>query len=246
MKTTLSDILRKDFVNPNEPDFAYISGDDKNPHLVHSGHLLKAEGSSDNSKWFRASTDILNRNDWMVVSANIELDNYKNNPIFAWAHQVSGGMFDDPIKMENIIGKGIDYKQGDGFLDIEFEFVPQEIHPYGQMALSMVNGGFLTMTSVGIQAKEISFKQVEGNGEELFRQIDKSELREDSLVPIPANPEAQKLAASLSGDFNIPGFIKEKIERKKDGDELEVASIEIIRQSIESWETFSQLKKRYR
>ena len=64
------------------------------------------------------------------------------------------------------------------------------------MAEGMVREGILGMTSIGFIPKKDHALTV---GEEVIKVFDEIELLEISLVPVPANPEAQALVRSMFG-----------------------------------------------
>ena len=64
------------------------------------------------------------------------------------------------------------------------------------MAEGMVREGILGMTSIGFIPKKDHAVTV---GEETIKVFDEIELLEISLVPVPANPEAQALVRSMFG-----------------------------------------------
>jgi len=170
----------------------------KDRYVVDANVVLNADDKPDEDdrvRWFRATTGIKNRNGYVVRPDGGDLTNFMKNPIIGWGHDV---YHDAP--MTNIIGKGVDSKQTKKALDIAVEFVPPEIHPYGELALQMVDAGFITSGSIGFYEMEGGFQKVKG--EEVYV-METWELVEFSLVGIPANPEAQSLAFQLA--MNMPG-----------------------------------------
>ena len=105
-----------------------------------------------------------------IVEQQWDLKWFKNNPVLLDSHNYDS--------IEHIIGKLKNIKVTDGKLKADIEF--NMANPKGVMAKEMVDGGFINANSVGFIPKEFDDK---GN-------ILKSELLEDSLVSVPANPRA--------------------------------------------------------
>lgn len=105
-----------------------------------------------------------------IVKQDWDLKWFKKNPVLLDSHNYSS--------IEHIIGKLKNIRVEDNKLKAEIEF--NLSNKKGIMAKEMVEGGFINANSVGFIPKEF-----DNNGNIL-----KSELLEDSLVSVPANPRA--------------------------------------------------------
>lgn len=150
---------------------------------------------------FRASTDIIDRHRTIVNQRGIDFDNY--NGAFLWGHDSFKGMFGGAPKIENQLGKVIakevtSIKRGEGedgeATDVDVKF--SKVNPFAVMAEGMVREGILGDTSIGFIPKKDHALTV---GDEVIKVFDEIELLEISLVPVPANPEAQSLVRSMFG-----------------------------------------------
>ncbi len=164
-----------------------VDPDDKNK-FVCPGYVLAFDQDDEESRVvrFRASTPALDRHGTIVRTEGIDTTNFKNNPIFLWAHDG----YDWP-ELENVIGTVENWEQDEKRFDIDAAFAPPSVNPKGEMALRMVRGKFLRAVSIGFYAKDAGYEIVEDHEVYVYR---KSELLEVSLVPIPANPEALVIA----------------------------------------------------
>ena len=161
---------------------------------------------------FRASTDIIDRHRTIVNQRGIDFTHFGG--AFLWGHDSFKGMFGGAPKIENQLGKVIAKevtaikrgKDEDGeATDVDVKF--SKVNPFAVMAEGMVREGILGDTSIGFIPKKDHALTV---GDEVIKVFDEIELLEISLVPVPANPEAQSLVRSMfgyleaeGGDFNV-------------------------------------------
>lgn len=139
------------------------------------------------------TTEIVDRDGDIVRAAGMDIKNYKNNPVIMFAHNWS----DMPV------GKAIDIKKDKSDIIFNIEFAETE---EGQKVKYLIDNGFINSTSIGFipkktiwkdefeSIKEIDEKWYSENSSILKnarRVIWDAELLELSIVPIPANPNAQ-------------------------------------------------------
>lgn len=122
-----------------------------------------------------ASTNAVDRQGDVVDQNGWDLKNFLLNPVILWAHKYD----------ELPVGKAISTNVGADGLEIEFEFAPASANAKAEEVRQLFDGGFLNAVSVGFIPKERN-----GNT------ITKAELLEVSIVPVPANQEALRLAIS--------------------------------------------------
>ena len=144
-----------------------------------------------------ASTSAIDRQGDSIDQAGWDVSDFKKNPVVLWAHNYSL----PPIAK----GVGINPNDTRGMV-LDFQFADT---PFAQEIKSLVDGGFLSASSVG-------FMPMERNG----NIITKSVLLEVSLVPVPANQEALMLAVKGFADKGIAQEVVEKfiasLEEKKE------------------------------
>lgn len=159
-----------------------------------------------------ASTAAIDRQGDSVDQAGWELGNFKQNPVLLWAHDYQ----------ELPIGKVVSAEVVDGKLVAEFVFAPEEANPKAQQVKNLYEGGYLNASSVG-------FIPLERQGHIITR----AELLELSLVPVPANQEAIRLA--ISKGFDISAI-------EKDLQKGEVADVMDVREAYEmKWENWEKI-----
>jgi len=128
---------------------------------------------------FIGSTEASDRDGDIILASGWELDNYKANPVFLWAHDYS----------KPPIGKAIDVRVSNKQLIFDIQFPEEGVYPLADTVYKLYKGGFLNATSVGFVGKQ---KEPIANGSKYIRQ----ELLELSAVPVPSNPTALQQAKS--------------------------------------------------
>lgn len=173
---------------------------------------------------FIGSTEASDRDGDIILASGWELDNYKANPVFLWAHDYS----------KPPIGKAIDVRVRNKQLIFDIQFPEEGVYPLADTVYKLYKGGFLNATSVGFVGKQ---KEPIENGYKYIRQ----ELLELSAVPVPSNPTALQQAKSkgyistgMQKYFDNPKVIT-IIESKKikiDGTEAEIKAV--IKQAVQN------------
>lgn len=160
-----------------------------------------------------ASTSAIDRQGDSIDQAGWDLLNFKSNPVLLWAHDY-GSL---PI------GKVVDIAVIDGALKAKFEFAPEDANPRAAQIQKLYEGGYINASSVGLIPKE-------RNGHVITR----AELLELSLVPVPANQEALRMAISAKSiDVSL---IEEDLKKG------EVANQVDLQEMLEKkWENFSKV-----
>lgn len=160
------------------------------------GEVLKLGVGDSRSAVFRASTPALDRHGTVVRSEGIRTDNFQRNPVFGWGHDLYDG-----ASIRSIIGRVIGFDQTSEHLDVEVEFATADVNPDAEMAYRMVKGQYLSMVSIGFMPINAGFQTVEGRELYVYDEVD---LLEVSLVPIPANPEAEVIRHALERQYLTP------------------------------------------
>lgn len=120
-----------------------------------------------------ASTSAIDRQGDSIDQSGWDLRNFMQNPVILWAHDYS----------ELPVGKAVDINVTENGLECEFEFASGDANPKAEQVQKLFDGGYLNAVSVGFIPRERK-----GNS------ITRSELLEISIVPVPANQEALRLA----------------------------------------------------
>jgi HK97 family phage prohead protease len=156
---------------------------------------------------FIASTASVDRYGDIIQQEGWQLDNYKKNPIVLFAH--------DSHSLP--IGKAIQVGKMNGSLFVLLEFMTEDIYPLADQVFKMLCGGFLNTLSVGFIPLEYSYRFEETAEDEdpnpwpVGAIYEKCELLENSVVPVPANPEA--LVVGRTYKMNGRSVISEAFER---------------------------------
>jgi len=135
---------------------------------------------------FIASTPAVDRYGDVIEQGGWVLDFYKRNPIVLFAH--------DSRSLP--IGKALSVGVVNGSLFALLQFAKPEEYEFADQVFRLVLGGYLNTLSVGFIPLEFKYRYEEVSGGEdpkpwpIGRIYTKSELLENSVVPVPANPEA--------------------------------------------------------
>ena len=140
---------------------------------------------------FVASTNDVDRHGTRLNQDNWKLDNFRNNPIIGYQHNVYGdGLCEKPTP-DDIIGKGKNIRVEEGKLLIDIEFKPEGRSEIADKVAEDVRDGFLNTVSVGFLPVGEGRMIEEKDGVEVYH-FDGQELLELSVVNIPSNAKALK------------------------------------------------------
>ena len=120
-----------------------------------------------------ASTSAIDRQGDSIDQAGWDLKNFMLNPVILWAHDYS----------ELPVAKAVAISVSEAGLECEFEFASAEGNPKAEQVKNLFENGFLNAVSVGFIPKQRKGNIITG-----------AELLEISIVPVPANQEALRLA----------------------------------------------------
>jgi HK97 family phage prohead protease len=153
------------------------------PNMLYKQYVAKVD-SDDEEGTITAiiSTDAVDRDNEVLLPKGVNLEHFVKNPVVMWAHDYH----------EPPIGKAIWIARTAHGLKTKFKIAATQM---AKDVYALCKGGFLKAISVGFQRKhdyEPSQEDLKKNPswEGARRIIDKWELLEFSVVPIPANPEA--------------------------------------------------------
>lgn len=159
---------------------------------------LELKADSSNGVWIVATDESVDRDGDIVRVDGLNLSNYKENPIVLEVHQWTN----PPI------GKAVDVVKDGNKVMIKVDFAETD---RGKEWKYLVENGYVRTASIGFRVNKMFWKNefneiaqldlqwYEANKDKLTkanRVIWEAELLEVSLVPIPANPNAQVVMAS--------------------------------------------------
>lgn len=147
---------------------------------------------------FIGSTPAEDRDGDTIDVAGWELDNFKTNPVFLWAHNPSI----PPIgKAVNVMSDTVNQQL---VFDIKFasmeELGDSEHAKFCEAIYQMYKHGYMSATSVGFIGKQFEYKTDDKGKPTWGKHFTKQELFELSAVPVPSNPTALVQARGVLGE----------------------------------------------
>jgi len=143
-----------------------------------------------------ASKEVVDRYGDIVKISGIDVNAYLKNPVVPWAHNYGG------LPVAKAVAISI---TGDEII-IKMQFPTKEVYEFADTVFKLFTQGYLSAVSIGfIPIKEAFDSELKANV------IEKSELLEVSVVPVPANPEA---LAKVYSEVVKSGEKKEVIKKE--------------------------------
>jgi HK97 family phage prohead protease len=159
-----------------------------------SSTITKAVGTDGAPVYrFIASTNSKDRHGEAILQSGWELDNYLKNSQVLYGHD----SWSFPI------GKTVKLELTDNALIADIVFASKEANEKAEQVRLLVEEGILSAVSVGFIPKDI--QDIDG-----VRTITQAELLEISIVPIPANQDAVRIAKSKG--FTLEGLLEKGAE----------------------------------
>jgi uncharacterized protein len=131
------------------------------------------------------STESTDRVGDIVRATGAKVDNYLKNPVVLWAHDYSNPPVAKALSLEIMPGYGI---------KATFQFPPRGASPDADTIHNLWAGKFINATSIGFMPIEAKDMPKDGDGWSQPKDYVSWELLEFSLVPVPANQDALRLA----------------------------------------------------
>lgn len=132
------------------------------------------------------STEAVDRSGDIVRAAGAKIENYLKNPVVMWAHDYSLPPVAKALSIEVIPGQGI---------KSSFQFAPWGANAQADTVRKLWAGGFLNAVSIGFIPLASEDMKSEDPGMWFTpKDYTEWELLEYSIVPIPANQEALRMA----------------------------------------------------
>lgn len=146
--------------------------------MIRMTHRADVAGSNDDRVvTVTCSTETLGRDDIVLVSAGIQLDRYRQNPVWLWQHNP-----DWPI------ARAEDISVVENKLVARVRFPPQGVSARADEILGLIRAGVVNAASTGFETLEAEpIDRAKPNG---GMKITRCELQEVSFVSIPAVPDA--------------------------------------------------------
>lgn len=141
------------------------------------------------------STEAVDRQGDIVRATGAKLDNYLKNPVVLWAHDYGEMPVARTLSIEIMAGKG---------LKARFQFPEWGVSERADEVRRLWAAGFLNATSIGFQPITA---QPLGDRNDFWgpQEFVEWELLEYSIVPVPANQEALRLAVKrMDAELNKP------------------------------------------
>lgn len=155
------------------------------------------------------STEDVDRDGDVLLAEGVQLDNFLRNPVVLFGHQYNS--------VDAVVGKAIEVAAipGQG-LRARFQFADASVNPKADIVRRLWAGEFLNATSVGFIPKASMPRREEGrNGETRGLVFQQWELLEFSIVPVPANQSALRLAVkSLLSEDQVARVAKAVLRHK--------------------------------
>jgi hypothetical protein len=184
---------------------------------------------------FIASDNSVDRHGTVLSVHKWKMDNFNDNPIIGWQHNVYGDALCGDPSPDSIIGKGRTYIEGERLM-VDVTFEDAENNPLAEKIFNKVRSGILNAVSVGfIELEEGEMGQMDlGQDPEVYYFGD-VELLEISVVSIPSNPKA--LRKELRGQtHDALKFIYQQLGGEKRYSDIEKMTVGEILDIIEGRE----------
>ena len=134
---------------------------------------------------FVISTEDVDRHGDVVVAEGWQLEAYRRNPVFLWAHDYT----------RPVIGRAVEIWTEPRRLVAQMEFAPTE---FAQEVANLYRDGYQRGVSVGFKPIRYEERRHEKTGAFLGIRFLEQELLEASAVPVPANRSALRRALDQS------------------------------------------------
>jgi HK97 family phage prohead protease len=163
------------------------------------------------------STEDVDRDKDVMVADGAEIGSYLKNPVVLFGHNYRDA--------KAVVGKALEIVKiaGQGIKAV-FQFASKEVSEDADLVRRLWAGGFLNATSIGFIPEEWEERKDE-EGEKLQRgtKFNKWELLEFSIVPVPANQNALRLAMKSIGEDVPEGTIEFKYPCPQCGKSIQVS-----------------------
>lgn len=148
-----------------------------------------------------ASDETLDGHGSIIRASGWDLSRYRKNPVVLWAH-AGGGPFSQ-ARPKDVLATAPNVRVDGTKLIAEIQFPPEGVNDeadlvYRQMLAKVIRG-----VSVGFKPLEYHYENEGGDNEIVI--VDRAELVELSIVPVPSNQNALARAVRALADTCAPG-----------------------------------------
>jgi len=158
---------------------------------------VEPDAANDRRMTFTVATAEKNRNGWKLNPQGWHLENYAKNPVMLWTHNDGGGWMDSGSHGLPFAKGERTWVEGDLLkvkcLWVEEGDITGEAGELCESVLRLYRKGYLNAVSAGWIPLEWEFVETEDGWEMMCKE---QELVEISFVPVPAEPNALREAAS--------------------------------------------------
>lgn len=165
---------------------------------------VRKVSEEDRTVQFVISDERKDRHGTVIKMDGWQLDDFNNNGIVGYMHEVHGSW--DGSNPDQVIGIGKAFREGDELIG-EVTFEPADINPLAEKLFKKVQFGSIRATSVGFMPEEGHWGSKRDGEDEDTYYFTKQSLLEFSLVNIPSNANALKRG--------IGEGVEEYLERNK-------------------------------
>lgn len=123
------------------------------------------------------TTSLVDRQGESIDTTGIDTSTYMGNPVVLYGHDYQGLPIGKTLKLTSFTNK----------MKARFQLAIAE-YPFAATVASMIKGGYLNAVSIGGMVRQWS---------DDYKTIEKLEMVEFSIVPVPANPDALITSRSL-------------------------------------------------
>jgi len=158
--------------------------------LFISTYLGAKSSKEDRTIEFIASKEIVDRSGNLIKIGGIDTSSYKANPVVLWTHRS-----DEPP-----IGKAVGIRRKGDELRIKVQFATPEEYGFADTIYKLADNGYINAGSIGLflDSKGVEYPEnMKVGGKEVRRLINKSELFDFSITPIPRNRKTLKASVLL-------------------------------------------------
>lgn len=157
---------------------------------------------------FVASTSTVDRHKTVLNQDNWQIENFNNNPVIGYQHDLYGGDMCNKADPDDVIGRGSarveeiqvkDSEQKEKQLLVGITFEEKDVNEKADKIFKKIQAGTLNSVSVGFipigEGRKGKLVEEDGKQKTINEDVfyfDGQELLEISVVNIPANPEANR------------------------------------------------------
>jgi len=161
---------------------------------------LKAVNEESRTITIIGTTEEIDRSGDVIMQAGLDWRNFRKNPVIMWAHNYS----------QLPIGKATRIASADGKTELDVEFTPADVNPFGDSVFRFLKWNKRAPASIGFIPKKVEPRDPEATDVSPWggnRRFLKAEVLEVSVAPVPDNPGAVASVKSLYAEAKTAGAI---------------------------------------